>query len=498
MRAVSGVRNVRLIQDAASSREPALVDVQLADGKVVAVAAAGELTWGDRTEAPLDGEGTWLVPGLWDHHVHATQWALSAQREDLGACRSALEAANRMSTVGPLIDGRRVGAGFRDIRWPDAPQLALLDGQTGEVPTYLINADVHSVWMNSAAFRREGYNTSADGVLREDDAFEISRRLNSANPVVADTAVFDAARRAASRGVVGIVDFDLAWNAEAWSRRALSGFDLHQVEFAVYPADLERAIGEGLATGDLLEADQSGLIRMGPLKIISDGSLGTRTAACSRDYVESPGERGVLNVSPTMLQELLLRATEHHIEIALHAIGDVAVAAALDAFARTGARGTIEHAQLVNGDDLERFSRLGVVASVQPQHALDDRDSADALWAHQVAIPYPLASLHKAGITVTFGSDAPVAPLDPWMAIAAAMSRTEDLRAAWHPEERVSVETALTASTRPGTSGDLSIRRGRPADLVLIGENPLNASAKGLRQMPVHATLLRGKITHLE
>ena len=170
-------------------------------------------------------------------------------------------------------------------------------------------------------------------------------------------------------------------------------------------------------------------MRIGPLKIISDGSLGTRTAACSHGYTEDPHNHGVLTVLPAELQDLLLRATGAGLGIALHAIGDLAVTAALDAFTTTGAHGTIEHAQLVRHSDLARFARLDVAASVQPQHALDDRDAADALWAEQTAIPYPLASLHRAGATLRFGSDAPVAPLDPWQAIAAAVFRTDDDRA---------------------------------------------------------------------
>ena len=402
------------------------VDVTVQAGRIADVAPAGALRVEGET---LDGDGAWLLPGLWDHHVHTVQWALAAQRVDLSGAGSAAEAAALMAGAPVLGDGRRVGAGFRDVRWGDRPDLAMLDERTGETPTYLINADVHSVWMNGAAFRREGFAAPTDGVLREEDAFEISRRLNAADHGVADAAVAAAARRAAARGVVGLVDFDMAWNAEAWARRLGAGFDSHRVEFAVYPHDLDRAISEGLVTGDPIPEDPHGLVRMGPLKIISDGSLGTRTAAVSHGYADDPHNHGVMTVSPARLQELLLRATGAGLGIALHAIGDTAVTAALDAFTLTGARGTIEHAQLVRHGDLARFARLGVAASVQPQHALDDRDAADELWADQTALVYPLASLHRAGATLRFGSDAPVAALDPWHAISAAVHRTDDGRA---------------------------------------------------------------------
>ena len=469
------------------------VDVLLEDGRIADIAPSGALPLRGRV---WDGDGAWILPGLWDHHVHTVQWALAAQREDLSGTTSAVEAAARMARAAVLGDGRRVGTGFRDVRWTDRPDLTLLDEHTGEVPTYLINADVHSVWLNSAAFRREGFAAAADGVLREEDAFEISRRLNAADPAVADEAVLAASRRAASRGVVGLVDYDMAWNAEAWVRRLGRGFDTHRVEYAVYPHDLDRAISEGLHTGQVMTPDPHGLVHAGPLKIISDGSLGTRTAACSHGYADDPHNHGVLTVPPAELQELLLRATGAGLEIALHAIGDLAVTAALDAYAATGAQGTIEHAQLVSHGDLARFGRLGVAASVQPQHALDDRDAADALWAEQTAIAYPLASLHRAGATLRFGSDAPVAALDPWQAISAAVFRTDDDRVPWHPEERLDLETALAASAHGGTGGDAGIRPGAVADLALLGADPAIADASGLRATPVAATIVGGRVTY--
>lgn len=494
MTRVDAIRGVRIATD--DRRLLAVdgpVDIVLAGDRIVDIAPTGALAL--RGEV-LDGDGAWVIPGLWDHHVHTVQWALAAERAPLGDVGSAAEAAQRMSGVAPLGDGRRVGTGFRDVRWADRPSLALLDAATGEVPTYLINADVHSVWLNSAAFRREGFPTPEDGVLREQDAFEISRRLNAADPLVADCAVRAAADRAAARGVVGMVDFDMAWNAEAWARRLAAGFDSHRVEFAVYPHDLDRAIAEGLRTGEGLAGDPLGLVRMGPLKIISDGSLGTRTAACSHGYSDDPANHGILTVPADELHDLLLRATGAGLGIALHAIGDIAVSGALDAFAATGAQGAIEHAQLVQHADLARFARLGVAASVQPQHALDDRDATDELWAAQTAISYPLASLERAGASLRFGSDAPVAPLDPWQAIAAAVFRTDDEREPWRPEERVGRDTALAASTHGGTGSPAGIVPGAVADLVLLGADPATVDAAALRGMPVLATLLGGRLTY--
>ncbi|MDR2998346.1 MAG: amidohydrolase family protein [Microbacterium sp.] len=468
------------------------VDILIRDGVIADIAPSGNLKV--RGEV-FDGDGSWVIPGLWDHHVHTVQWALTAQREPLHDAVSAADAADRMSRVAPLTDGRRIGTGFRDALWPDDPSLDLLDRATGDVPTYLLNADVHSVWLNTAALRREGLEgQDDDGLLREEQAFEISRRLNAVDDAMADEAVAAASRRAAARGVVGLVDFDMGWNAGAWARRLEAGFDLHRVEFAVYPHHLEQAIAEGLRTGEAL--GESDLVRMGALKVIADGSLGTRTAACSHGYDDAPANHGALTVPPERLHELLGRAAAAGIEAAVHAIGDLAVTAALDAFTDTRQAGTIEHAQLVRHADLARFARLGVAASVQPWHAMDDQALVARLWAGQTSIAYPIASLHAAGAGIRFGSDAPVTPLDPWMAISAAVTRQGADGVPWHPEESVDIDVALRASSRHGTDGSSAVTPGAAADLAVCGKDPLTADASALRAMPIAATFVAGRRTH--
>lgn len=468
------------------------VDVFLEGGMIADIAPAGAVRSHGQV---LDANGAWLIPGLWDHHVHVVQWALVAQREPLGHAESAAHAARIMAAAPVLADGRRVGTGFRDALWPDDPTLAVLDAATGEVPTYLINADVHSVWLNTAALRREGHEPDGSGVLREAPAFEISRRLNEVDPAVGDALVASMARDAAARGIVGLVDLDMAWNESAWARRLSSGFDTLRVEFGIYPEHLDRARTEGLRTGDPARGAASDLARVGSLKVITDGSLGTRTAACSHSYPGDPHNHGLLTVDPAHLLEMMTDATGAGLACAIHAIGDVANSHALDAFALSGATGTIEHAQLVAHADVPRFVRLGVGASVQPEHALDDRDLTDSLWAGQTAMPYPLRALADSGANLLFGSDAPVSPLDPWAAMAAAVFRTRDERAAWRPDQGIDAATALAASTHGGSTSSARIEPGALADLALCERDPLTADAAQLRSMSVGATILGGRLT---
>lgn len=472
-------------------------DVFLRDGRILDIAPAGNAK---RIGAVLDADGAWVIPGLWDHHVHTVPWALEGQRVSLGQARSAAEAARLMSDAPTLVDGRRVGTGYRDAFWADAPSLEVLDAATGDVPTYLINADNHSGWLNSAALRREGF-LSPDGVIREELLFETARRLSDLDDEVVDAAIDDMARRAAAMGVVGLVDLHMAYSESDWRRRVERGFDLLRVDFAVYTHELDRPIAAGLRTGDRLPGVDTDLVRMGPYKVITDGSLGTRTAACTHPYpVELPGadpQRGVLNVSPDDLVAHMTRATAAGLACAVHAIGDVANSIALDAFAATGAVGTIEHAQLVRHADIARFARLGVGASVQPMHAVEDRDLVETIWAAQTAASYPLRALHDAGANLLFGSDAPVSRLDPWAAMAAAVFRRDDERDPWRPQDTLDAATALAASTRGGSEDGARILPGESADLALVAHDPLAADEAQLRGMPVLATMIAGRLTHL-
>lgn len=465
------------------------IDLVIVDGKIADIAPAGAL----RSGGPeWDADGAWVIPGLWDHHVHSSPAALALLRADLMEVTSASEAAAAMSVVSPGRDGKRVGIRMRDGLWLDQPTLELLDKSTGETPTYLVNLDLHSIWMNSAAFRAEGLAPEPSGLVREEVAFAVGARLGDVGSDVLDAAVAEMADAAAARGIVGIIDYDFGWNLESWSRRASVGFDAVRVQFGIYPQDLARAIALGIATGDVV--DQLGLITVGSVKAITDGSLGTRTAACSHPY--SDQTRGRLSIAPDELQALLTTAAGSGFSAAVHAIGDVANSNALDAFAATGAWGTIEHAQLISRVDLPRFARLGVSASVQPTHAIDDRDLADREWAHQPGAAYPLQSLHDAGANLLFGSDAPVAPLDPWVGIANAVERTNSDREAWNGHERVSVATAIAASTR-GSQHEPLVEVGLEADLAFCATDPYATEGQDLRAMQIAATMIAGRLTHI-
>jgi predicted amidohydrolase YtcJ len=289
---------------------------------------------------------------------------------------------------------------------------------------------------------------------------------------------------------VGVVDFEMTWNRDVWLRRIAGGFDSFRVDAGVYPEDLERAAAAGMKTGQVLDGG-AGLLSAGPLKVLIDGSLNTRTAYCVDPYPH--GGRGILTVSEAELLALLVRAREYGFVPAVHAIGDAANQVALDAFAAAGIRGRVEHAQFVRREDFSRFGELGLTASVQPAHALDDRDAADANWGGRTDRAFPLRSLLEAGASLALGSAAPVAPLDPWLAMAAATTRArQDGRGPWHPEQAITRQEALVASTRG--RGRISV--GEAADIAVLDGDPLAVPDSVFAEMPVAATLVAGRFTY--
>lgn len=461
----------------------------------------------------VDATGSWVVPGLWDQHVHLGQWGQTFVRLDTAGTSAPAEVLDRVAARVAELDAAGspseviTGYGHRTGSWWQPCRVDELDAVSGAHPVVLISGDVHSCWMNTAALRMVDL-PPRPGPLEELDWFEAQPRLmrlpgaDAAN----EDGIARAVRAASARGVVGVTDFEFAANHRCWPERLRRGVNGLRIRAGVYPPTLTEVLDAGLATGSALapDDDPEGLLRQGSLKIISDGSLNTRTAWCCEPYAAtSPAladrvVHGTVNYPPAELAALLTRATAAGLHAAVHAIGDAAVRDAVDAFAATGARGTVEHVQLARAEDLARLAALGVAASVQPVHLWDDRDVTDLNWPGRGARCFMFRSMLDAGVELLLGSDAPVAPLDPWLAMAAAVHRAGDDREPWHAQESISPAEALWAST----DGVRALGPGAAADLVLIDRDPLRPhdssaeAAAWLRGTGVHATFVAGRRTH--
>nr|MBA3826115.1 amidohydrolase family protein [Ktedonobacterales bacterium] len=199
--------------------------------------------------------------------------------------------------------------------------------------------------------------------------------------------------------------------------------------------------------------------------------------------------------------------------VAIHAIGDRAVRVALDAIAATKARTNtsrrfrLEHVQLIDSADVERMATLGVVASVQPFHAVSDRDVAERLWGDRIARAYAYATLADAGVPVVLGSDVPIETADPWRIIHAAVARTDDApphRPAWHPEQALSLARALWGYTAgPAWAAGEEAHAGRLvpgalADCLILPEEPTRLALSELARFMPEMVFVGGRLVNGE
>jgi predicted amidohydrolase YtcJ len=486
-----------------------------------ALAIAGELVAGGvsahETALPgperIDLGGRCVVPGFTDSHVHFPTWAMAQHEVRLEGAQTLEEAVARARDSLGTGTGWLLGRGWRSGDWSPAvePTKADLDAIAPDRPVALMARDSHSVWLNSAALARANGDLQVPGgvveldergeptgVLREESCWHFRDRYIETTDDEYVEAMRAGVRLAASRGVTAVHDKD-GWLGALrfWQRLDEEGSLCLRVWQSI-PADFA---GE-LARVDVRSGLGGPLLRVGYLKAFMDGTLGSQTARMLDGS-------GVEITSREQFEEYIREGARAGFPIAVHAIGDLANREALDAFEATreawqplGLRQRIEHAQLLAPEDVPRFAELGIAASVQFSHAPSDRDLADRFWGGLESEPYAFRSLLDSGAVLVNGSDAPIEELDPLLGIRAGVARTLDERKAWHPEQALTVEQALHATTvAPAWLARDERRRGKLvpgylADLVVLDRDPLACEPEELAEVQVVATMLGGAWTH--
>ncbi|MFL5678272.1 MAG: amidohydrolase [Chloroflexota bacterium] len=456
------------------------------------------------------------IPGITDAHLHLAGAADARRHVDLSDAATLDEGLVRIglahrATVDP--DAWLEGHGWDADRWGGWPTAAALEtvapGRRGAFWAH----DHHALLASQAALAAAGIDrTTADppgGVIGRDPAgdpdgmlFEMATRgvIVLIPPMSTDdleAAIVATSQELLSLGVVAAhdpgkttPDPDLAWAFPAYAHLSERGTLPIRVLASIRADGLETALAGGLRSGDILGADPAGRARVGWQKAFADGSLGSRTAALLADIEPEPDRplpealrRGVWITRPEALRELVDRAAAGGIATQIHAIGDAAVRAALDALTPTAAAvpfmPKVEHVQLLDPADLPRFAAAGIVASVQPVHLGSDALQARRLWGDRAERNgYIWGSIAATGAVMAFGTDAPVEPFDPWPGIALAVRR-EDRRwpaatPPFAPREALTLDRALraacvgpAASAREHDRGRLTV--GQRADMVVIG-----------------------------
>ena len=460
----------------------------------------------------IDLGGLCVLPGFTDSHVHFAQWSLAQNQVRLEGTRSLEDALERVAAAMPSAQPNRWlrGTGWRSGEWQPhrEPTKNDLDPITGDVPVALMSRDNHSVWLNSAALARANGDLAVPGgVVQTDERGEPTGLLLEESAwhfretyiVTPEEEWLEAMRAgvrlANARGVTAVHDKDgwigiLRWWQTLREEGSLSLRVWQSLPYELLP-ELE-ATGVRSGLGD-------DLLRVGYIKVFMDGTLGSKTARLLDGS-------GVEITSRDDFAEIVRRSARAGFPVAVHAIGDLANRDALDGFEASadewrprGLRQRIEHAQLLAPEDVARFGELGVTASVQFSHAASDRDLADEFWAGMTDRAYAFRSLLESGAVLVNGSDAPVEELDPLEGLRAGVLRSVDERGAWHPEQALTIEQALHASTvTPSWLARDERRRGRLvpgqlADLVVLSKDPVACEPAELAEIEVVATMLGGR-----
>ena len=413
------------------------------DGRILAVGGGARAAAGRGAEVVRLHGRAW--PGLIDAHIHLEGLAdsnLVLELTGSGSLEQVLARVERWAARLPK-DAWVVGSGWYNDAWPDRafPTRTHLDKAAGGRPVYLRRKDGHSAWVSSAALRLAGIErASADpagGVIDRDERGEPTGILRE----TAMQAVFDIVPHATGSDLDGGMTRALG----ALARMGVTA--VHSMDGARGFGSLQRLHSKGrlkvrvtynLPLADLHHAERMGVrsgwgdawLRIWGVKAFLDGSLGSRTA-------EMLDGSGIARLQQAELADMVERCARAELNVCLHAIGDGAVRRALDALSgRRRAwpfwRPRIEHAQCVDPKDMTRFARAGVIASMQPIHAVADRELADRYWPKVTAHSYAWRSLERAGARLAFGSDAPVESADPLLGIDAATAWRR--RASWRAQ----------------------------------------------------------------
>ncbi|HEU4474833.1 MAG TPA: amidohydrolase [Gemmatimonadales bacterium] len=480
------------------------------DGRVRAVGNAVELN----RRAPkhltrFDHPDALVTPGFVDGHTHFAMWALARRQVRLAGVRTRTEALARIAAGAPS-QGWVVGHGWDANGWNQLPDRHVLD-MVHASPVYLDSLDVHAAWVNSAALAvaritRETPDPPGGRIVRDAAGEPAGLLLERAVELVArvvpqpsaemlDDAMREAQAEAHRLGVTGIHDVE---DERAWRsfRRLEEAGDLRlRVLFHPPVASLSELIRRGSRSGS-----GSPWLGMGGVKLFLDGSLGSRTAWMLEPY-QGSRDRGMPVTGEREAADAMRAAATHGIAVTAHAIGDAAVRRALDlleGLPRAALPHRIEHFQCVHPADLARAARAGVVASMQPAHLLTDIPLVDRHWGDRGRGAYAFRSLLSRRTAVVFGSDVPVASIDPRDGVFAALERKGfdgAPRVGWRPEEKIGFEDVVRGYTTAAAHASGTSRRlgrlapGAEADLVAWAVDPAAERGDGEAFRSGHAVL---------
>lgn len=493
--------------------------IAVQDGLIVAVGSNIQIRKhiGNSTKI-IDAKKRTVIPGFVDCHIHMTEFGFFLERPDLRNARSIKEMrkklrkyASKKQDKGWLLGGRWDHEKFIEKRFPTRWDL---DAAADDRPVFLVRVCGHIGVANSLCLRLAGITRETlvdggkigldestgepNGILMENAMNLVKKIIPKPDPKDLEEAASLACTKAVEAGLTGV-----HWLVESLEElQALKKLDSEgRLPLRVYLGIAFKLLPK-LAVMHHLNGDSSSNVKIGFIKLFADGSLGSRTAALAKPYSDMPASKGMLFQTTEKLGKLISEAHKAGFQVAVHAIGDRAVASVLDAYEETlryfpqkNHRHRIEHCSVLNPELIDRLKGLDLVASVQPHFIASDFWLIDRLGKERVRWVYPFKDLKKKGVVLASGSDGPIEPISPLLGIWAATAKRGS-------KENLPVKEALETYTinaayasfdedRKGT-----IQVGKVADLTVLSNNLFSLKPEMIREVVVEMTIVNGKTVY--
>jgi len=482
----------------------------------------------------IDAQGQVLMPGLTDAHGHVMFLGLSRRQLDLrnsADLPTALAAIQAHAAAHP-DSAWILGGGWNQENWKLGrfPSAADLDRVESTRPVWLERVDGHAGWANRRALQLAGISRDtpdpAGGHIERDAQGEPTGILvDAATELVAKhvpapsaaelQAALDAVQEELlSQGMTAVHDAGISDATDALMREYAATGRLKLRYYAMLDG-ADQALRQRMLAAGPLKDDGSGHYALRAIKLYADGALGSRGAALLQPYSDAPHNHGLLFQSDAELQARVREAVRAGFQVNIHAIGDAANRQALTAFEQmrkefggrsTGLRHRIEHAQVIALQDIPRFARSGVIASVQPVHATSDMNMAeDRVGPQRIQGAYAWQRLRQSGARLACGSDFPVEEPHPWDGLYAAITRQDAAGqppGGWYGSQVLSRVQALDCFTRSAAYAAHAERelgtleRGKRADFILVNVDPILAKPAELLKARVQQTWVGGQLVY--